>query len=218
MNTIIFGPPGSGKGTYASFIEKKLGIIKISTGDIIREEIEKNTCLGKKMKEYTNRGELVPDEIVTEILKRRISEPDCMNKGFILDGYPRTVPQAQSLDKIATINVIINLNVPDWIIIERLSSRRTCKKCEATFNVKYLKPKVDGICDKCDGELYQRDDDKPEVIKERIRVYRKQTQPLIKYYRGKIKFVDFECDKPETPPDENVKKILIKLKEIGFYK
>jgi len=218
MNTIIFGPPGSGKGTYASFIEKKLGIVKISTGDIIREEIEKNTDLGKRMKEYANRGELVPDKIITEILKIRISEPDCMKNGFILDGYPRTIPQAQTLDKIANIDVIINLNVPDWIIIERLSSRRTCKKCEAIFNVKYVKPKVEGVCDKCGGELYQRDDDKPKVIKERIKVYQKQTQPLLKYYKGKIPFVDFECDSPDIPPEVNVEKILKKLKILGFYK
>ena len=218
MNAIIFGPPGSGKGTYASFIEKKLGIVKISTGDIIREEIEKNTDLGKRMKEYANRGELVPDKIITEILKRRISEQDCMKNGFILDGYPRTIPQAQTLDKIANIDVIINLNVPDWIIIERLSSRRTCKKCEAIFNVKYVKPKVEGVCDKCGGELYQRDDDKPKVIKERIKVYQKQTQPLLKYYKGKIPFVDFECDSPDIPPEVNVEKILKKLKILGFYK
>ncbi len=218
MNAIIFGPPGSGKGTYASILEKKLGPVKISTGDIIREEIEKNTELGKKFKDYYDRGELVPDEMVIEALKKRISESDCVEKGFILDGYPRTIPQAEALSKITTIHVIINLNVPDWIIIERLSSRRTCKKCGTNFNIKYLKPKIEGICDKCDGELYQRDDDKPEVIKERIRVYQKQTRPVLEYYKGKMQFVEFECSDPGIPPEENVEKILVELKKLGFYK
>jgi len=216
MNAIIFGPPGSGKGTYASILEKKLGIVKVSTGDIVREEIEKNTKLGKKMKGYHDRGKLVPDEIIIEVLKKRISELDCVERGFILDGYPRTVQQAEALDEITKIDVIIDLNVLDWIIIERLSSRRTCKECGANFNVKYLKPKIKGICDKCGGELIQRDDDKPEVIKERIKVYQKQTQPLLNYYKGKIPFVEFECKDPEIPPENNVEKILVKLKKLGY--
>ena len=218
MKAIIFGPPGSGKGTYASIIERKLGTIKISTGDMVREEIDNNTEMGKRIKGYYERGELIPDEIVNEILKKRISEPDCVKKGFILDGYPRTVPQAEVLRKTTEINVIINLNVSDWIIIERLSNRRTCRECEAIFNVKYLKPKIEGICDKCGGELYQRDDDKPEVIRERIRVYQEQTQPLLEYYKGKIQFVEFVCDSPEIPPEENVEKILGELKKLGFVK
>jgi adenylate kinase len=217
MNAIIFGPPGSGKGTYASILEKKLGIVKVSTGDMVREEESRGTDLGKKMKEYKDRGELVPDEIIIEVLKRRISEPDCIEKGFILDGYPRTIPQAEALSKIAKIDVIINLNVPDWIIIERLSNRRTCKECGTNFNVKYLKPKIEGICDKCGGELYQREDDKPEVIKERIRVYQEQTRPVLEYYKGKIPFVEFECDSPDIPPEVNAEKILEKLKNLGFY-
>ena len=218
MNAIIFGPPGSGKGTYASILEKKLRIVKISTGDLIREEIKKKTELGTKMKDYSDRGDLVPDEVVIEVLKKRISEPDCAERGFILDGYPRTIPQAESLSKITKINVIINLNIPDWIIIERLSNRRTCRDCEAIFNVKYVKPKIEGICDKCGGELYQREDDKPEVIRERIRVYQKKTQPVLTYYKGKITFVEFECDDPDIPPEENAEKILIELKKINFYK
>ena len=218
MNAIIFGPPGSGKGTYASILEKKLGIVKVATGDIIREEIRGNTELGKRMKEYSDRGKLVPDEIVIEALKKRISESDCVETGFILDGYPRTIPQAEALSKIAKIDVVINLNVPDWIIVERLSNRRTCKNCEAIFNVKYVKPKAEGICDKCGGELFQRNDDKRGVIKERIRIYQKQTQPVLEYYKGKIQFVEFVCDDPEIPPEDNVEKILEKLKELGFFK
>jgi adenylate kinase len=216
MNAIIFGPPGSGKGTYASFLEKKLGVVKISTGDIVRDEIEKGSHLGKKMKEYYDKGELVPDEIIIDLLKRRISEPDCMERGFILDGYPRTIPQAEVLDKIARVDVIINLKVPDWVIIERLSNRRICKECGAIFNVKYLKPKKEGICDKCGGELYQREDDKPEVIRERIRVHNEQTRPLLEYYRGKVPFAEIECNSPEIPPEVMVEKILEELKKLDF--
>jgi len=216
MNAIIFGSPGSGKGTYASILEKKLGIVKISTGDIIREEIDKNTELGKRMKDYYDRGELVPDDIVIEALKRRISEPDCVERGIIFDGYPRTIPQAEALSKITKIDIIINLNVPDWIIVERLSNRRTCKECGTNYNVKYLKPKIEGVCDKCGGELYQRDDDKPEVIRERIRVYQEQTQPLLAYYKGKIPFVEFECDSPDIPPEVNAEKILGELNKLGY--
>ena len=216
MNAIIFGPPGSGKGTYASILEKKLGIVKVSTGDIVREEIEKNTELGKRMKDYHDKGELVPDDIVIEVLKKRISEPDYAERGFILDGYPRTIPQAEALSKITKIDVIINLNVPDWIIIERLSNRRTCRECEAIFNVKYVKPKIKGVCDKCGGELFQREDDKPEVIRERIRVYQEQTRPVLEYYKGKIPFAEFVCDSPDIPPEVNVEIILGKLKKMGF--
>jgi adenylate kinase len=218
MNAIIFGPPGSGKGTYASILEKKLGIVKISTGDIIREEIGKNTELGKRMNDYYDRGELVPDDIVIEALKKRISEPDYVKKGFIFDGYPRTIQQAEALNKIAKIDVIINLKVPDWIIVERLSNRRTCKECGANYNLKYLKPKIEGVCDKCGGELCQRGDDKPEVIRERVRVHQKQTQPLLEYYKEKIPFVEFECESPDTPPEVNVEKILRGLKKLGFVK
>jgi len=218
MNAIIFGSPGSGKGTYASILEKKLGIVKISTGDIIREEIDKNTELGKRMKDYYDRGDLVPDDIVIEVLKKRISEPDCVEKGFIFDGYPRTISQVEALSKIAKIDVIINLDVPDWIIIERLSNRRTCKECGTNYNLKYLKPKTEGFCDKCGGELYQREDDKPEVIRDRIRVHEKQTQPLLEYYKGKIPFVEFKCESPDIPPEVNIEKILEGLKKLGFYK
>jgi len=218
MNAIIFGPPGSGKGTYASVLEKRIGMVKISTGDIIREEIGKNTAIGKRMKDFYGRGELVPDSIVIEILKKRFSHSDVLQKGFILDGYPRTIPQAQILDKITRIDVIINLKVPDWVIIERLSNRRICKKCGVIYNLKYLKPKKEGICDVCGGELFQRDDDKSEVIKERILVYQKQTRPLLEYYEGKIPFAEVECNSPEIPPEVIVDKILEKLKDLGFVK
>lgn len=212
MRSIIVGPPGAGKGTYASRLASKLKIAKISTGDIFREEIKRDTNLGKKIVDFVNKGELVPDEIVIELLKEEISKPSSKN-GFILDGYPRTIEQAKALDKIEKIDTVIRLVVPEWVIIERLSNRRTCKKCGAIYNVKYLKPKKLGICDVCGGALYQREDDKPEVIKERLRVYEAQTQPLISYYSGKVPFVNIECKSVDIPPETIVKKVLQELQK-----
>ena len=217
MRFIIFGPPGAGKGTYAVRLAEKLDIAAISTGDIFREEIKQKTTLGEKVEDFLNRGELVPDEIVIEVLKDRISRPDS-ERGFILDGYPRTIEQAKALDKITKIDAIIRLIVPEWVIIERLSNRRTCRKCGAIYNVKYLKPKRAGICDKCGGELYQREDDKPEVVRERLRVYEAQTQPLIEYYRGKIPFVDIECKSVDIPPKVIVEKIMQELHKSNLLK
>jgi adenylate kinase len=217
MNLIIFGPPGSGKGTYASRLEPTLGIKAIAMGDIFREAIKQGTPLGKKVEKYLNSGQLVPDDTVIEVLKERTSRKDC-EKGFILDGFPRTIEQAKALAKIAKIDAIINLQVPDWIIIERLSSRRICKNCGAVYNIHFLKPKTEGICDKCGGPLYQRQDDTEKVIKERIKVYEKQTQPLIQYYKGKVPFVNFECKTLDIPPENAVAHILNGLRKIGFYK
>lgn len=212
MRFIIFGPPGAGKGTYASMLASKLKIAKISTGDIFREEIKKNTDLGKKVASFVNKGELVPDEIVIEILREEISKPSSEN-GFILDGYPRTIEQAKALDNIENIDAVIRLVVPERVIIERLSNRRTCKNCGAIYNVKYLKPKKTGICDVCDGELYLREDDKPEVVRDRLKVYEEHTQPLINYYRDKVPFVDIECRSVDIPPETIVKKILQELQK-----
>ncbi|MFQ6063852.1 MAG: adenylate kinase [Candidatus Bathyarchaeia archaeon] len=210
MRFIIFGPPGAGKGTYASMLASKLKIAKISTGDIIRDKVRRNTDLGKSMADFVKKGDLVPDEIVIEILKKEISKPFSKN-GFILDGYPRTIKQAKALDGIERIDAVIRLVVPEWVIIERLSSRRTCKKCGAIYNVKYLKPKKEGVCDVCGGELFQREDDKPEVIRERLRVYEVQTQPLINYYMDRTPFIDIECKSVDIPPETIVKEILREL-------
>ena len=212
MRFIIFGPPGAGKGTYASILASRLKIAKISTGDIIREEIKRDTLLGKKIVDFVNKGKLVPDDIVIEILKEEIDKPSSKN-GFILDGYPRTIEQAKALDNITKIDTVIRLLVPEWVIIERLSSRRICKKCGAVYNIRYLKPKREGVCDVCGGELYLREDDKPEVVRERLRVYAVQTQPLINYYSGKVPFVKIECESVDIPPEIIVNEILKELQK-----
>jgi adenylate kinase len=215
VNAVIFGAPGSGKGTYASRLQSKLGVDVIAMGDIFREIMKEDSQLGKKVKGYVQKGLLVPDDVVIEVLEQRLAKiPE--GKGFILDGYPRTVEQAKALEKIAKIDVIILLQVPDWIIIERLSSRRICKNCGEVYNIRFLKPKVDMICDKCGGPLYQRSDDTPEVIKKRIEVYENQTRPILQLFKErKVPFAVANCDALDTPPEIVVEII---LKELGKLK
>jgi len=213
MRIVMLGPPGAGKGTYASRLNVNLGIPHISTGDMVRDEIKAQTELGKKIKQYSDKGELVPDEIIIQLLADRLKRPDC-KKGFILDGFPRTINQAESLDKISKIDVAVNLNVPDEIIITRLSNRVTCKKCGAIYNLLTLKPKKEGVCDSCGGDLYQRYDDKPKVIQERLNVYREKTQPLIEYYKKKELLKDAQCNDLMTPPEVVVAQILKILEKI----
>jgi adenylate kinase len=212
MKAIIFGAPGSGKGTYASRLQAKLNVDVIAMGDIFRESVKQNSELGKKVRRYVEAGMLVPDEIVVEALKIRLSQvPEC--KGFILDGYPRTLAQAKILEGITTIDVILELNVPDWIIVERLSSRRICKNCGTVYNTRFLKPKVEGVCDKCGGEIYQRSDDNPEVIRKRLQVYRYMTQPLLKFYKEKnVPFIESIATSLDTPPELVVEDMIGKLK------
>jgi adenylate kinase len=208
LKAIIFGPPGSGKGTYASRLHDKLGVDVIAMGDIFREIMKENTALGKKVKGFVEKGSLVPDDVVIEVLKQRLANTS-PKKGFILDGFPRTVEQATALDKITKIDIIIQLTVPDWIIVERLSTRRICRSCGEVYNVRYLKPKVEGKCDKCGGELYQRSDDTAKVIKDRILVYERQTQPILQQYaQKKTALVEFKCERLDTPPEIAVEEIL----------
>jgi len=189
MRLILLGPSGAGKGTQAEGIKKEFNIPHISTGDIFRENIKNNTELGKKAQEYMNKGLLVPDELVVDLVKDRLSKEDC-KKGFLLDGFPRTIEQAKALDKVLDkinqkLDRAININVDEEILVERIVGRRICKDCKATYHVKFNPPKVEGTCDKCGGELYQRDDDKEETVEKRIKVYNEQTQPLIDYYDSK---------------------------------
>jgi len=213
MKIVMLGSPGAGKGTYASRLNVILGVPHISTGDIVREEIKAQSKLGKEIKKYSDKGELVPDEIIIQLLENRLRKPDA-RKSFILDGFPRTKNQAEALEKISKIDFVINLNVPDEIIIQRLSNRLTCRKCKAIYNSLTLKPKKEGICDMCGGELYQRDDDKPEVIQERLNVYREKTEPLIKYYTRKGLLKDVRCDNLMTPPEVIVEKIMTIIREV----
>jgi adenylate kinase len=216
MNAIIFGPPGSGKGTYASRLQSRLGVAVIAMGDIFREILKEDTPLGKNVKGYVEKGLLVPDDIVIDVLKQRLSEVP-KDKGFILDGYPRTIAQAEVLEGIVEIDVILLQIIPDWIIIERLSSRRICRICGAIYNVRYLKPKVDGICDKCGGPLYQRQDDKPEVIKRRIQVYQEQTSPILQHYKEKkVPLVISSITALETKPETVVEKMIKELKKLNL--
>ncbi|EEU03630.1 adenylate kinase [Eubacterium saphenum ATCC 49989] len=196
MNLILLGPPGAGKGTQATRIVEKYKVPHISTGDIFRENIKNNTPLGQKAQEYMNKGELVPDQLVVDIALDRLGKDDCKN-GFLLDGFPRTVFQADALDKFLKdkgkgIDLVINIEVEDKMLIERLDARRVCPTCAATYNVIGMPPKKEGICDKCNDTLIQRKDDKKETVGNRIKVYHEQTSPLIDYYKEKGLIKDFD--------------------------
>ena len=200
MKIIMLGAPGAGKGTQAKKIAEKYTIPHISTGDIFRANIKNNTELGQKAKTYMDKGELVPDELVVDLIMDRFKEADCAN-GYVLDGFPRTIPQAEALDKALAANgekvdFAINVEVPDENIINRMSGRRACVSCGATYHVVHVPPKKEGICDRCGSELILRDDDKPETVKNRLDVYHKQTQPLIDFYtkKGVLKTVDGTVD------------------------
>ncbi|HUK51382.1 MAG TPA: adenylate kinase [Terriglobales bacterium] len=203
----MFGPPGSGKGTYASRLSTKLNTPHISTGDLVREEVKNQTEIGKRVNEYQARGQLVPDSMICQLLQKRIAQPDCKD-GFILDGFPRTIPQAQELEKISTTDLVINLDVPDEVIIQRLSTRLICKKCGSIYNERTLKPRREGRCDKCDGDLYKREDDRPNVVQYRLEIYRKQTQPLLEYYKKKNQIRNISNKQSDVPPERVVEEII----------
>jgi len=215
MKLVIFGSAGSGKGTYASRLEPILKIVKISTGDMFREFAKQGTDFGKKVEEIMKSGQLVPDEIVIKMLKERIGKPDA-KKGFILDGFPRTVEQAKALDKITKIDALINLIVPEDVIIARLSTREFCSKCGRIYNKLNIKPKVPGVCDICGGSLIQREDDKPQAVKERLKVHEKQIKPVLDYYKGKVKFLNIKCNSVDIPPEIMVEKILEEMKKVSL--
>lgn len=189
MFIVLLGAPGSGKGTAGEKIAKDLKLAHISTGDLFRENLKNETELGKKVKEYMYKGELVPDEITIKMLKERLKADDVTN-GAVLDGFPRTKNQAICLDKMLSemnkkVDMSLNIDVPFEEIVERIANRRSCKECNEIYNVVFNPPKVEGICDKCGGELYQREDQKPEVVQNRLEVYKKTSEELIKYYEAK---------------------------------
>ncbi len=212
MNIVVLGPPGVGKGTYAKRLSEILKIPHISTGDMLREEIKKGSELGRKVKGYVERGELVPDEIMIEVIRERISQKDC-EKGFILDGFPRTLKQAQALDTITKIDIALNFLAPKEVIIERLSGRRICKRCGAIYHIKNMPPKRPGVCDVCGGPLYQREDDKPEVIERRLEVYKNTMKPVEDYYRDKGILITIDAS---AGVEEVVRSCLEVLKERGL--
>ena len=196
MNLILLGPPGSGKGTQAQMIMERYHMPQISTGDILRAAVQDKTTLGIEAKKYMDEGRLVPDDVVVGIVRDRLKSPDCSG-GFLLDGFPRTVPQAESLDTTLTqmhrqLDYVISIGVDGDELMRRLTGRRTCRICGAMYHVISDPPRGEGRCDKCGGELYQRDDDKEETIRARLEVYKRQTAPLIEYYgkRGILQSVD----------------------------
>jgi adenylate kinase len=214
MNALIFGAPGSGKGTYASRLKTKLGVEVIAMGDIFRAIMKEDTLLAQTVRSFVQAGLLVPDEIALAILKDRLRKIP-KGRGFILDGYPRTLAQANELEEIAKIDVVLQLCVPDWVIVERLSGRRVCKNCATVFNLQFLKPKVENVCDKCGGPLYRRPDDNPEVIKIRLDLYERETSPIVRYYEGKkVPFIVHKSDNLEVPPDQVVEEFLAELKQL----
>ncbi len=200
MNLILLGAPGAGKGTQAEVICEHLHIPAVSTGNMIREALKNGTEMGLRAKSYMEEGKLVPDEVVIGIIKERLQQDDCKG-GFILDGFPRTIPQAEALDSMGiVIDKVIDIEVPDEKIVERMSGRRVCEACGASYHLLYKKPEKEGVCGKCGGALVQRKDDHPDTVKERLKVYHDQTEPLKAYYekQGKLSIVEGQEDVADT--------------------
>lgn len=212
MRIVFLGPPGSGKGTQAEGVSEKYGIPHIATGDILRDEIARDTELGREIKGYVDRGDLVPDEIVLQIARERLRGDDC-REGFLLDGFPRTRAQAEALDRIlesmgVKLDAVINLNVDEEEIVRRLTSRRTCRCCGAIYHLIFNPPKRHGVCDNCGGELYQRTDDYEETVKERLKTYKAKTEPLLNYYRERGLLMDVDGSPGAEEVSRNVGKAL----------
>ncbi len=198
MRILLIGPPGAGKGTQAARIARFCEVPHISTGDIFRAAVQAGTELGRKAREYLDAGRLVPDEITIEIIRERLKQPDC-SRGFLLDGFPRTLPQAEALDRLLAdlgthLDMVLYIRVSPEVLVERLTGRRVCRNCGATYHVLFQPPRLPGVCDRCGGELYQRSDDTAETVRDRLEIYMGQTAPLLEYYRerGLLKEIDGE--------------------------
>ncbi|MCK4261546.1 adenylate kinase [bacterium] len=212
MRLILMGAPGSGKGTEAKLLSERLNIPHISTGDILRRAMAEGQELGKTVRRYVEEGGLVPDEVMIEVIGVRIREDDC-RRGFILDGFPRSLAQAESLQRTlnetnSALNLVVNLEASSQILIERLSGRRVCRRCQAVFHIKNLPPKKEGVCDHCGGKLYQRRDDKEEIVRRRIELYKVEAEKLLSYYRGERLL---EAVNSEKGPQETLGEILVNL-------
>jgi adenylate kinase len=211
MKLIFLGPPGAGKGTLAGYVSKEHSIPQISTGDIFRDAIKRETELGKKVKEIVGRGDLVPDELTVSLVRERLAQPDAQ-KGYILDGFPRTIPQAEALEKFQALDAVINFAIDDSLVVKRLSGREICKSCGAIYHVTNMPSRVKGVCDKCGGPTYTRPDDSLESITNRLEVYRNQTEPLIAFYRGKGLLKDIDSSKSPEDTNKQIVKVLSTLK------
>jgi len=202
---VLLGPPGSGKGTQAERLDDELGLTRLSTGDMLREAVRNQTALGKEAQKYMDSGKLVPNDLVIGLMKDKMST---LKGGFILDGFPRTVEQADALGTVVNIDVAVNLDVDDEELVKRLTNRRSCPDCNAVYHLIYKKPKKDGICDKCGAKLYQRSDDTEKTVRERLKVYRDNTFPLIKYYEDRKKLVNIDGKGDIEDIYANIKKAL----------
>jgi adenylate kinase len=207
MKLIFLGPPGAGKGTLAEKVVGILGVPQISTGAIFRSAIAAASPLGLKVKAIIDAGKLVDDETTIELVKERLTQED-VQKGYILDGFPRTIPQAEALAEFSSVDKVVNFDIPDSLVLERLGGRRVCRKCGHNFHMVFDKPKADGVCDHCGGEVYTRDDDKAEAVQKRLEVYRAQTAPLIDFYRSRGFLVDVDARPAVDQVVENFRKAL----------
>lgn len=218
MNAILLGPPGAGKGTLAAVLKEKFGLLHISTGDLLREEMKNDSVLGQKIKKFVESGDLVPDHIVIEMIENKLSQADLGSKGYLLDGFPRTTVQAQDLDQILSkiqkpINVALFMDASLPVILQRLTGRRVCRKCGAISHVINRPSKRDGVCDLCEGELYQRPDDTEETIRNRMQVYNEKTAPIIDHYASQQKLINISADKTT----EDIVTIVAKILNDGQY-